>query len=314
MKKNYNELAMVLNYTSSVWGASKTDREVSDEIIEQKRATTKKAGRFVKHLLAGDCPELKAMTNHVQDFRSWIRSVAFPASNMVRGSVIVPNGKILEIAQECRRFQVQFGNLVQVFLDRYEEIVENAKAQLVDLAADDYPSKEAVRHKFDFKFWFSPIPESSDFANKLGITELEQMLQDQYDKQIETTFKDGEDRLREILKARLMKMHEALTNFTGNGKGSSTALNERAIEAAREEFEGVRSLNLRGSQDIRSWSSRALQIMSRQGREYRNSAPLRHQTAEEIETLLADMGHVIYHRVEERAPSTSYADLFTGYN
>jgi len=313
------DLAMILNYSTSVWGASKTDQVVSKEVLVSKRAEDK-AGKFTKHLLGGTCPELEVIRSHVHQFQTWLRSTTFPSSMMGRGSAIIPNGKLMEICQECRRYEQQFRVLVKQFIDRYDDIVIEAKRKLADLATDEYPSKQAVEGKFDFTFYVMPIPEAAAFDNKLGLDELEQALADQYERQLSKTFQEGEEQLVLMLQTRLLKFHHALITYKGEGRGSGAALSQTVVDAAVDEVQNIKSLNFRHRQDITQWCVKALQILSASARDYRTNATLREQARVQLEELLINMGVEIPNSVapalivdaeEDTSPAQfSYADLF----
>lgn len=316
-----NDLAMILNYSTSVWGASKTDREVSREVLTSKGAEDR-AGKFTKHLLGGSCPELEAIRSHVHQFQTWLRAATFPSSMMGRGSCIVPNGKLLEICQECRRYEQQFSLLVQQFIDKYDDIVIEAKRKLANLATDEYPSKQAVRNKFDFRFHVMPIPEAAQFDRKLGFDEFEQALADQYEREIAKTCQEGEEQLIEMLKARLLKFHNALITYTGEGRGSGAILSQKVTDAALDEVKNIKSLNFRKRQDISQWCGQAIQILGKSARELRVNPIVRDRSRQQLEELLINMGVEIPNTVTpaiitadepavEASRDFSYADLFS---
>lgn len=313
------DLAVILNYSTSVWGASKTDQAVSKEVLQSKNAEDK-AGKFTKHLLGGTCPELEAIRSHVHQFQTWLRTTTFPSSMMGRGSCIVPNMKLMEICQECRRYEIQFNTLVQKFIDRYDDIVVEAKRKLADLATDDYPSKQAVRGKFAFRWYVMPIPNSSDFDRKLGLDELEQALSDQYARELKETVEEGEEVLIKILQQRLLKFYDALITYKGEGRGSGASLSQKVVDAAYDEVKNVKSLNLRQRQDINQWCGRALQILGESAREFRVNPVVREQARVQLAELLINMGveipdtvtpAMIVEEEQVEPQSFSYADLFS---
>ncbi len=63
--------AILVNVRTTVWTGTQTDDEVSDEITALKN-TDRDAGKFAKHLLAGD-PQHKKLVNHRQTVRNWFK-------------------------------------------------------------------------------------------------------------------------------------------------------------------------------------------------------------------------------------------------
>lgn len=283
-----SDIAVLLNYSTSVWGASKTDRQVSEEVLRSKGATSR-AGKFTKNLLGGTCHELEAIRTLVAEFQAWIRRATFPSQSMGRASVIVPNNKIVEICEKCREYQGRFASLVNDFIDKYEEIVEEARLSLAQLAKDDYPSKEELLSKFSFEFYIAPIAKAADFDSKLGLTELEDMLTQQYESKLHETLKGGEAQLINMIKGRAHKMYESLSKF--EGKRGAT-ISQATLDAAIDEIRNVQSLNFRNRTDINEWCQSLLQTLVRGAAHYRGSLICRQEGMAEVRALLLSMGEV----------------------
>lgn len=286
------DLAVILKYSTAVWGASKTDKAVSQEVLTSKHAE-EKSGKFTKYLLGGTCLELEVIRLHVHQFQTWLRTNTFPSDMMGRGSCIVPNGKLMDICKECRRYENEFAVLVQNFIDKYDDIVIEAKRKLADLATDQYPSKELVRTKFSFSWFAMPIPPSSNFDGRLGLSELEEVLANQYSQQLNEALEEGESHLRNMLKARILKFHTALVNYKGEGRGSGAALSQAVISSAFDEITNVKSLNFRNHQDINQWCENALILFSKSAKEYRTVFETREWATSQAAELLISMGETI---------------------
>lgn len=298
-----NEVAVLLFYSTSVWGASKTDRQVSDEVLRSKGVAAK-AGKFTKNLLGGTCHELEAIRTLVAEFQVWIRRTSFPSQRLGRASVIVPNGKLIETCEKCREYQQRFAVLVNEFIEKYEEIVEEARLSLAQLAKDDYPSKEELLEKFNFDFCVAPI--GKEFDKKLGLDQIHDVLTQQYEDALAQTLKSGETQLINMIKARVRKVYEALSTF--EGKRGST-ISQATLDAAVEEIKNVRSLNCRDRLDIDGWCQQALKTMERDAAYYRGSLTARQEGMSELETLMLNMGEPL--RTHEQVVSSgSYDHLF----
>ncbi len=306
--RKYSEMAVILRYSTSVWGASKTDRETSDEVTTTKKAS-RRSGRFVKHLLGGECPELKTIQNHVQSFHVWVRANTFPSP--VKGEVIVPVEKLVETIRQCKQYEREFTGLVDQFLDKYEEIVEQAKTNLGDLFDhDSYPTKEQLRKKFDFDFNVVPIPEASNFSRKLGVDSFIEALTDDYDRRMDEVFSEGEEHLVGLVRDRLLKLHDALVDYVPEGKGSGAALNRRAFQATLRDLETVQSLNIRKNHDIMKWCGEARRIIEGQpASSFRNNSMIRTHAIQELEELLTEMG-VEFKKEEKPQEIENFSDLF----
>lgn len=282
----FSSLAMVLTYSTSVWGATKTDRETTEEITTTKRASSR-SGKFVKHLLGGGCAELKAIQNHVMSFRTWIKTTTLPYT---AGAVLMPIGQVLPILRQVKKFKEEFYVLVDQFVEQYEQIVEKAKVDMGDLFNEDvYPTKSQVRRKFDFHYMVSPIPESNQFDSRLRFQELEKELAKQYELQMEEKFQAAEQTLIDRLAAKLNHVYTSMKNYSGEGNGRS--LSSATINSAVTELASIKSLNIRSNADVNRWCDEAAEILSLKGSDYRNNSITRVHAMNSLKRLLDEIGY-----------------------
>jgi len=118
-----SDSVMVLQYRIGVWGAEKTDRVISNEVCDSKRAEHD-AGKFIKNLLGGKCESLTAIKNCAQNARGIIRRMTLPYNT---SSVMVPNALLMSTLEKMKELERQFESFVDAFIAEYPDILEEAR-------------------------------------------------------------------------------------------------------------------------------------------------------------------------------------------
>lgn len=189
----------------SSWTGSKHDRVISDEVAVAKKASTE-AGRYVKHLLAGDQTH-KRVVNHRQTVYNWLRQVAYP---WTKNQYYVPTLNVPRFMQEWAKLAHEYedvpGTLLRAFLDNYQSIVSNAAFTQGDMfKREDYPSLEQVKSKFKMRLYTAEVPEN-DFRNLVS-KDLAEDLHNTYSRQTEEII----DRILSTQAKQLITVMESLS-------------------------------------------------------------------------------------------------------
>jgi len=171
--KNLSEKALIVNFTVSLWSASKTDKKITREVEQAHNATN--AGRFNKILVAKTALEdvkrisSSARTFHYENTLPW-------GDN---GDRLLPSANYFEYINKQREFKFQFETAVEKFIYSYPHIKEEAKSRLNGMFNEaDYPTLQKLPKKFSMETTFMPIANLDDFRISVNQTEIERLRND----------------------------------------------------------------------------------------------------------------------------------------
>lgn len=277
-----SDMAFVLRIKIGCWGAQKTDREISDEVLESKQAD-QDAGRFVKNIL-GKCPQLEAVKKHAASFRQSIASKTIPIGH---GSYVIPIMETEEFLSFVKQNQCRFEELVNDFINDYPEIVESIKQSHNALFNEEHcPPPSSIRHKFYFTYRIEPMPRSNGFDTAFDLEGLEQELKDEYDNQLNEMRQHGEELICDRLALQLHKLRESMLNYEGK-RGQLTS---KIFNKTKEVIENVNKLNIMGDSNITNWCNQAsLVVSTHPAEQYRNNVMLRNDGIRELGRILTEM-------------------------
>lgn len=197
---NIEERAFLVHLSISVWNGNATDKDVTQEVIDNKHAT-RGAGVMRKKLFAKEA--LIDINSAVSHSRKLHRNYTLPWDD--QGKRIITNVGYADYAEKMRECRIHFQKCVKAFLEDYEEHRDKAKFLLGDMwKAEDYPSRELLKSKFDFEFYPEPIPTSNDFRVKFANSDAKQIT-DQLRADIE---KHTASRLNNAVKDVWMRVYE----------------------------------------------------------------------------------------------------------
>lgn len=180
--------AVLIDLSISVWTGRKKDKRASDEITAQKQAAKDVAS--VSKKLLGDCEKLTAIQKFAGNVRNAHYAMTTPWSDL--GLRLCPTSKYIngyELAMS--EYQQEFHVLVDAFIKEYDWEVQNVQLKLGGLwVPDEYPTAQALREKFRFRYAAMPVPEAGDWRLDVG-AEAAQVLREQYEKFYGDQFKNA---------------------------------------------------------------------------------------------------------------------------
>ena len=274
----------------SAWTGSKQDRQISDEVATAKKASSE-AGRYVKHLLAGD-PHHKRLVNHRQTVYNWLRRMTYPWSG---DQGYLPSIRIPQFMAEWavleREYQPIPGTLLQNFLDNYQSIVSNAAFNQGDMfKREDYPTVEQVKAKFRMKLYTSEVPEN-DFRCEIS-RDLADDLFNNYARQTEAIV----DKILSEQAKQLVSVMESLSHCCDSetviGKDGETKVKRRKIydttvQKALELCNTFREFNLLENPHLEQARARLESVLSDVPLDaLRESDSVREQVKHEVDDIL----------------------------
>lgn len=182
--------AVLLTVDISGWSATKADQHLAAEISASNGAE-QNVGEWTHRLFKGDT-ELKAIQNHRQSVYNYLArpGVAYDWHGSTK---LVPASNIEYVLKDLKDSLAAFEAKVNTFLDgdtargipSYEEKISNQAFVRGNLfRREHFPSKDAVRAKFSFRWVLGTVREddfrcavASDLANDILTHNRRQMMQ-----------------------------------------------------------------------------------------------------------------------------------------
>ena len=155
--------AVLVNVRTSVWTGTQTDEEASHEVIASKKADMD-AGKFAKHLLAGDQQHRK-LVNHRQTVRNWFKRRTYAWAGQWG---ILPVVNLPTFMEEYKALDVERIGYLETFLADYPNKVSNMAFKLNGLfRREDYPTADELRNKFTMTLYTAEVPQG-DFRVQIA--------------------------------------------------------------------------------------------------------------------------------------------------
>jgi hypothetical protein len=204
--------AVLIDLSISTWTGRKLDKRASQDVTNQAGAA--KGVANVSKKLLGDCAELDAVQKFAANARNIHYAMTTPWSDLglrlCTTRAYLGSETRAGYEKEMSGLQQEFFRLVDVFLQAYDWEIQNAQLKLGSLFnPDEYPTVDALRNKFRFRFAAMPVPEAGDWRLDVG-NEAAESLRGQYEKfysdQLKTAMGDVWQRTYEALS----KMSERL--------------------------------------------------------------------------------------------------------
>ena len=244
---NIDSCALLVEFNASVWTARKLDKGATDEVVVSKRAVAKDAARVNKNLLAGRA-ELDVIQKHVGAVRTYVYENTLPWSDT--GIRLLPTTKFLEFNDRMAKYEEEFTELVNEFVQVYPSLITAQAMALGDMFdRSEYPSASEMSHKFSFRLNYMPVPKAGDFRVDVGNEaqeELQKKLAKLADERVEFAMKDARDRL----KAHLERMMDRLKVVEVNGKVQKSRIHDTLVEGGLELCDALKALNITGDKDL----------------------------------------------------------------
>lgn len=287
MQTQISNKAVLVSLRISCWIPSKTDKQVTSEVILAKAAASD-AGAFKKNVL----PEaayrpLQAMSQNIRRFHYSLTSPWLD-----EGARILPAELQQEYADKMRQLRGEYAALVtQQFNDTaYSGYVAEAKSRLGAMFnPGDYPTSKQVREKYGVSVVFTPLPQSSDFRLKLN-DDIVEAMKSQY----ETELKNHAVVIKRDIYSRLGEkvghLSAKLKDFDASG-GEGKRLHGTLIEGVRDICRLIPALNILGDPEIEKIKNETLARVARWDIDtVRDDEAVRKEVVTDADAILKSMG------------------------
>jgi len=210
---NLSQKAMLVSLTLGSWGATKSDRDLSRELVancEAEDGSLMASKRIVNKRM------LKSVKNIDLKIRNTFNEVTLPWSAK---SHILPIQNVWTVRETIYKLFDERSEKVEEFLSWYARFLDENSVNFHGTAynPDDFPTVEEVRSKFHARLDFAPVGEVTDFRNENPDIE----------KLVSETAKFAEE---EVSKTILRRVISKLSNFV-------TALEKYSDQDPSEEFD-----------------------------------------------------------------------------
>jgi hypothetical protein len=167
-----SERAMLVTLTRSRWMATRTDRQVTEEVAKDHGVKARRAGHYRKHVIDIDAPTFKAVTAAYSKIRD--RHLWYTLPWQQDGARILPAANFEKYSAEMRHLRQEAEIAVEAFVADYPRLREAAKSELNGLYnPKDYPTN--IKAKFAVDVAVMPLPEAEDFRATLSEQDVAQI-------------------------------------------------------------------------------------------------------------------------------------------
>lgn len=146
--------ALIVKLGIRQWGATRTDKEISEEVARQKKADAD-AGKYVKNLI--DRSALKEVRAKAQELRDKHKELTRPWDD--DGRRLIPLGLAPQYEYEIDGLRAEFEAAVDQFVQEYPSLKNEAINTLGEMFNPaDYP--DDIADRFGVTLDYEPVPEA----------------------------------------------------------------------------------------------------------------------------------------------------------
>jgi hypothetical protein len=280
--------AVLVSVDVNVWSATKQDRDISNEVTNNKNAD-QSAGRFVKNLLA-DNIQHKRVSNYRQTIYNWLKRSTYRWNN---SQDLLPVLTLEKFKTEYQEHEAEFYRLLDDFILHYTSIVSDMAFKQGDMFnRNDYPDVDQVRGKFGIRLFVAEVP-TQDFrcavANDIA-DDLYQQYETQADQIITGIMSQQAERLTELLQSisHCCGVQEISESGTPDVKTKKRKIYDTTIEKARELAGLYKDFNLTGNKQLQEASAQLELALSGVSAELiRDSDAVRNKVKDDVDDILS---------------------------
>lgn len=273
--------AMLIYLTIRKWRARKYDKEISQEVSDQKQVPD--AGRFNKILLPLEM--IKAIDNLAAAVYLYHCEMTLPWG--VEGARILPAMKFFDYCKGIRPKIEAFEQKVKEFVQVYPDLVDQARINRKNLFREtDYPPVNRIALKFGIRYVVSPLPDVKDFRVDLAEDELEEAK-----KLIQTQIVVGlEEATREIW----TRLHKLVSHAYEKLNDEDSIFRDSLIENLADLCQDLPKLNITNDPELEKMRREVeSKICSTDPEDLRKNKELRKEVADSANDILKIMSGYI---------------------
>lgn len=276
------EKALLVSLTVSVWTNSAWDGSVV-EGLAKRTGTALDVHSYRKNLVKPEA--LAPIKARALALKTYWRASTLPWGD--GGTRILPSEKWKEFTEKMRELRSDYERTLADFCRDYPKMKAEARQRLKGLfEEDDFPSVNAIRHKFGVALEFLPIPDGKDF--RVAITEDEKrVLEDSVKRQVE-------QHTKQAMAALVEKLQETVKLMAERMKEADPTLRASLVLNIKEVCTEVDSFNLAGDKRIEDFKKQSEALIKGVNLEaLKSDKKARKEVATKADELLAKMASYI---------------------
>lgn len=282
MSSRHNSIqsrAMLAALHISKWGATRTDRKVTEEVAIKHGVKSKRAGHYRKHAIDTETPSYKAVGAAISSLR--VRHFYWTLPWGANGERILPAANFDKYSADMRILRGEFDMAVQSFIKDYPALAQKARNELGTMFdPSDYPSN--ISAKFGCEVSIMPLPDANDFRVDLPDEAIDD-IRANITRELQKTTTEA---MREPYQRLFDHIHRIVERL-GDPKATFHA---STIENLRDLCEVLDGLNITGDQQLEAFRQRAFGMIDGiDAGTIRDMPEKRRDVAEEAMRIESDM-------------------------
>ena len=278
-----SDSAVLVRLNISVWGASKRNKDIENELAMRKNADPK-AMRMYDNLMVGSTGH-RDIQKHAAQSRLWHNTMTLPWDE--RGYRLCPTSLFLDYKSQHNLKQATFKSMVDTFRMKYWSYRETAKEHRGDLfREDDYPPVTEVMSKFAWNFVVAPVPESGHLCIDLPAQEMEELKQScdaEVERKVAEAAKENDKRLLKELQAISAKCTDTGDEEEDDKKRWHDTFVTNPLDLCRM----LKHMNLTNDPKIEEARQRLEDIMVGKTKDmFKDSPVVRKEVKEEVDSII----------------------------
>ena len=275
--------AVLVRLNISVWGASKRNKDLENEVAAGKNADPR-AMRMYDNLMVGSSGH-KDIQLHAAKSRLWHNTMTLPWDE--RGYRLCPTSLFMEYKSQHNLKKATFDNMVSKFEQKYESYRDIAKEYRGDVFNEmDYPPVEEVMDKFAWNFVVAPVPESGHLCIDLPaqeMAELKASCDAEVERKVAEAAKENEKRLLKELQGISAKCTDTGNDEDDDKKRWYDSFVTNPLDLCRM----LKHMNLTNDPKIEEARQRLEDIMVGKTKDmFKDSPTVRQEVKEEVDSII----------------------------
>jgi hypothetical protein len=268
--------AMLVGLSISRWGASKTDKKVTREVIQNHNAA-EDSGKFRKalvhksHLEPLQASSSAMRANHYKYSLPWNDD----------GRRVLPSALFPLYTQTHKKLHLADQQLCRDFIALYPNLLSTARNRLGSMYdPNDFPDVSEIKDKFNVRVSMEPIPRAADFRVDVG-DEAAALIRAEIEAEVDEKF-------QQAMKSVFGRIRDQAKHISETLSQEKPRIFDSLVDNARALVECLPGLNLTGDNLITELTA-DLDAMLPHPDALRASPHTRKQTADAADEILAKL-------------------------
>ncbi len=275
--------AVLVRLNISVWGASKRNKDLENEVARGKNADPK-AMRMYDNLMVGSTGH-KDVQKHAANVRLWHTNMTLPWDE--RGYRLCPTSLFLDYKSQHNLKKAAFDSMLDTFRVKYFSYRETARQYRGDMFNEnDYPPVEEVMSKFAWNFVVAPVPESGHLCIDLPEQEMQELRQscdEEVERKVAEAAKENEKRLLKELQGISAKCTDTGDDDEDDKKRWHDTFVTNPIDLCRM----IKHMNLSNDLKVEEARQRLEDVMAGKTKEmFKDSPTIRQEVKDEVDSII----------------------------